>query len=281
MIKITPQEYQDFCKYVYDICGISLAPNQSYLIETRLSQLMKKLDCKSFSELLSRSKSDISRKTEQEIIDAITTNETYFFRDKAPFDLLQFKILPELIDQRTMASGRTKPIKIWSAACSFGQEVYSIAITIKELLGDDLSKYHFSILGTDISDEAIAKASYGLYNQFEVERGLPPNKLRLYFDRQDKGWRVKDDIRAMVSFRKQNLFASFAALGKFDIIFCRNVAIYFSQPDKVKLYEKIAAALAPDGYLLIGAQESLTGITKLFEPRRYLRSIYYQLSQAS
>ena len=280
MIKIAPPEYQTFCKYIYDICGISLAPNQAYLIETRLSQLMKKLDLKSFTELLSRSKADRSRKLEQEIIDAITTNETYFFRDKNPFDLLQFKILPDLIDQRTGPSGNVRPIKIWSAACSFGQEVYSIAIILKELLGDELySKYRFSILGTDISDEAVARASYGFYNQFEVERGLPPNKLRLYFDRHDKGWRIKDELRALVMFRKQNLFSSFAALGRFDIIFCRNVAIYFSPADKIKLYERIAAALAPDGYLLIGAQESLTGITNLFEPKRYLRSIYYQLVQ--
>ncbi|MEA1923711.1 MAG: CheR family methyltransferase, partial [Pseudomonadota bacterium] len=108
-------------------------------------------------------------------------------------------------------------------------------------------------------------------------RGLPPNKLRLYFDQVDKGWRIKDELRSMVSFRKLNLFQSFAAMGRFDIIFCRNVAIYFSQPDKVKLYEKIGGALAPDGYLLIGAQESLTGITNIFEPQRYMRSIFYGL----
>ena len=277
MIKITPQEYQTYCKYVYDICGITLAPNQAYLIETRLAQLIKKLNCSSFSELYSKSKADRLKKVEQEIIDAITTNETYFFRDKSPFDLLQFKILPDLIDKRSTRTGLPTTIKIWSAACSFGQEVYSIAITLKELIGNDIGNYRISIVGTDISDEAIARSSYGLYNQFEVERGLPPNKLRLYFDQVDKGWRVNDELRSMVSFRKQNLFQSFAALGRFDIILCRNVAIYFSLPDKVKLYEKIGGALASDGYLLIGAQESLTGITNNFEPKRYMRSIFYEL----
>ena len=276
MIKITPQEYQTFCKYVYDICGITLAPNQAYLIETRLAPLVKKLGCKSFGELHNKSKADRLKKLEQEIIDAITTNETYFFRDKSPFELLQHKILPDLIDKRSSRPGIPTTIKIWSAACSFGQEVYSIAITLKELLGKDISNYRISIVGTDISDDAISRSSYGLYNQFEVERGLPPNKLRLYFDQADKGWRIKDDLRAMVSFRKQNLFQPFTALGRFDIILCRNVAIYFSQPDKVKLYEKIAGALAQDGYLMIGAQESLTGITNIYEPQRYMRSIFYQ-----
>lgn len=277
MIKITPQEYQTYCKYVYDICGITLAPNQAYLIETRLAPLIKKLGCNNFSELYNKSKADHLKKLEQEIIDAITTNETYFFRDKSPFDLLQHKILPDLIDKRPARPGLPTTIKIWSAACSFGQEVYSIAITLKELLGNNISNYRISITGTDISDEAIARSSYGLYNQFEVERGLPPNKLRLYFDQADKGWRIKDELRSMVSFRKINLFQSFTALGRFDIIFCRNAAIYFSQPDKVKLYEKIGGALAADGYLLIGAQESLTGITNIFEPQRYMRSIFYQL----
>ena len=279
MIKITPKEYQTFCKYVYGICGITLAPNQSYLIETRLAPIMKRLECSSFNDFYNKSRADRLKKLEQEIIDAITTNETYFFRDKSPFDLLQHKILPDLIDRRSTRAGMPQTIKIWSAACSFGQEVYSIAITLKELLGSDISKYRISIVGTDISDDAVARSSYGLYNQFEVERGLPPHKLRLYFDQVDKGWRIKDELRAMVSFRKQNLFQSIAALGRFDIIFCRNVAIYFSQPDKVKLYEKLGSALAPDGYLLIGAQESLTGITSLFEPQRYLRSIFYQLQQ--
>ncbi len=277
MIKITPQEYQTYCKYIYDICGITLTPNQAYLIETRLAPLIKKLECSSFSELYNKSKADRLKKLEQEIIDAITTNETYFYRDKSPFELLQHKILPDLIDKRSTRPGLPTTIKIWSAACSFGQEVYTIAITLKELLGKDISKYRISIVGTDISDDAIARSSYGLYNQFEVERGLPPNKLRLYFDQVDKGWRIKDELRSMVSFRKLNLFQSFAALGRFDIIFCRNVAIYFSQPDKVKLYEKIGGALAPDGYLLIGAQESLTGITNIFEPQRYMRSIFYGL----
>ncbi len=276
MIKITPQEYQTYCKYVYDICGITLAANQAYLIETRLAPLIKKLDCKNFGELYNKSKADCLKKLEQEIIDAITTNETYFFRDKSPFELLQHKILPDLIDKRSTRPGVPTTIKIWSAACSFGQEIYSIAITLKELLGSDINNYRISVVGTDISDDAIARSSYGLYNQFEVERGLPPNKLRLYFDQVDKGWRIKDDLRAMVSFRKQNLFQSFTALGHFDIILCRNVAIYFSQPDKVKLYEKIGSALAPDGYLMIGAQESLTGITNLYEPQRYMRSIFYQ-----
>lgn len=276
MIKITPNEITTVSKYIYDISGIYLDKNKTYLFETRLNSIAEELDCKTYLELHNKAKTDPSKKIERKIIDAISTNETLFFRDKGPFELLKHKLLPEIIDARTSPTSSLKtPIKIWSAAASTGQELYSIAIVIKELL-PDLSKYTIKLLGTDISDNAIAQASYGKYNKFEIERGLPPGQLHKYFSSSGDSWKIKDDIRAMVNFRKMNLMQPFVGLGKYDIIFCRNVAIYFTLPDRKKLFNKIADSLADDGFLIIGSTESLTGVCPRFVPKRHLRSIFYQ-----
>jgi chemotaxis protein methyltransferase CheR len=276
MIKITPNELKIIAQYIYDISGIHLDASKTYLFETRLSNIAEENGCKSYQELYKKAKSDPRKTIERAIVDAISTNETLFFRDKGPFELLQHKILPELIDARTPKSPVLKTnIKIWSAAASTGQELYSIAITIKELL-PDLSKYSVKLLGTDISDSAISQASYGKYNKFEIERGLPRQQLQKYFTLFGDTWKIKDEIRAMVNFRKANLMQPFAAFGKFDIIFCRNVAIYFTLPDRKKLFNKIADSLVDDGYLIIGSTESLTGVCPRFVPKRHLRSIFYQ-----
>jgi len=277
MYKITPEEYTVFTKYILSISGIALETGKEYLIETRLGPIVDELKCSSFAELYHKSRTDRSKAIEKKIIDAISTNETYFFRDISPFDLLQHKILPDLIDRR-MKTNSTGPIKlrVWSAASSTGQEIYSIAIVLKELYLDP-KKYQIQLLGTDISNAAIAQASYGKYNKFEVSRGLNPQKLQRFFNPDGDQWRIRDEIRAMAVFKKINLMEPFLGLGKFDIIFCRNVAIYFTQEERKKLYEKIAGVLEPDGYLMIGSTESLTNDTKLFEPQKYLRAIFYQL----
>ena len=181
MLKITPEELSIITRYIHDISGIYLDASKKYLIETRLSQVAEELGCRSFKELYQKARSDSRKLIERKIIDAISTNETLFFRDAGPFQLLQHKILPDLLDRRIPKSKFTKPrIRIWSAACSTGQEVYSIAIVLKELLGDT-SKYNIKLLGTDISDTAIAQASRGRYNKFEIERGLARDKLQKYF----------------------------------------------------------------------------------------------------
>jgi len=276
MIKIAPNEIKSISQYIYDISGIHLDHNKTYLFETRLSSVAEENRCKSYTELHNKAKADRSKKIERQIVDAISTNETLFFRDKGPFELLQHKILPELIDARTPKSPALKTsIKIWSAAASTGQELYSIAIVLKELI-PNLSQYNIKLLGTDISDTAISQASYGKYNKFEIERGLPRNQLQKYFQPMGDFWKIKDEIRAMVNFRKMNLMMPFTALGKFDIIFCRNVAIYFTLPDRKKLFNKIADNLADDGFLVIGSTESLTGVCPRFVPKRHLRSIFYQ-----
>jgi len=276
--KITPDEVRIISRYIYDISKITLDQSKAYLIESRLSELLKAQNCSSFYELYQRAKADLTKSLEKKIIDKITTKETCFFRDNSPFELLQHKILPDLIDMRTAKSSKFFPIsiRIWSAACSTGQEVYSIAIVIKELL-PDLTKYNVKILGTDISDAAIARASYGVFNKFEIERGLAHDKLEKYFIPFKDKWKIKDELRAMVSFSKHNLMFPFTNIGKFDIIFCRNVGIYFSIEDRKKLFNKIADVLEQDSYLIIGATESLTNICSRFEPKRALKSGYYQL----
>lgn len=276
MSSITAEEFGLLAKYIHSICGVALDSTKTYLIETRLKSMMQQYVCASYMDLYNKVKADRSGNMEKEVVNAITTNETLFFRDASPFELFKHKILPDLIDARSKANpGRPVPIRIWSAACSTGQEVYSIAIALREALGN-LNNFQISILGTDISDEAVTRASYGKYNKFEIERGLPAQTLNRYFTLMGDGWKIKDEIRAMAVFKKFNLMKPFTGLGRFDVVFCRNVAIYFTPMDKKLVFEKIADVLEPDGSLVIGSTESLTGVTEAFEPRRYMRAIFYQ-----
>ena len=278
MTKVTADDLKIISQYILTISGIELDESKAYLIETRLGGLAKEYQCSSYRELCNKAKLDPSKTIENRIIDAISTNETLFFRDTGPFEVLQHKILPDLIDRRTESSSNFLPIpiRIWSAACSTGQEVYSIAIVLKELL-PDLSKYKILLTGTDISHAAVSRASFGKYNKFEIERGLSKQILQKYFIPNGGNWKICDEIRSLVAFGKRNILQPFIGLGKFDIVFCRNVAIYFNIEERKKLFEKIASILAPDGYLIIGSTESLTGISPMFESKRYLRTIYYQL----
>jgi chemotaxis protein methyltransferase CheR len=278
VIRITSEEIALLSKYIYAITGIDLDQKKAYLFESRLGPLAGEQGFSSYSALYYKAKTDPA--LERKIIDAITTKETSFFRDNGPFQLLQHKILPELIDRRTAKSSGLLPvpIRIWSAACSTGQEVFSIAMVLKELL-PDMTKYNIKLLGTDISDSAIAQASYGQYNQFEIERGLSRDNLLKYFNPNGGSWKIKDEIRAMASFRRLNLMLPFAGLGRFDIVFCRNVAIYFSLRERKRLFNKILDVIEQDGYLVIGSTESLAGVCSRFEPKRHLRSIFYQLKE--
>ncbi|WP_300464294.1 protein-glutamate O-methyltransferase CheR [Desulfobacula sp.] len=275
-IKVSPEEFKTFSTYILDISGIVLDPGKEYLVETRLNSLVHKFNCSSYSQLLQKAKTDIKKEIENDIIDAISTNETYFFRDKAPFELLQHKIFPDLIDKHNKKSPASKPvIRLWSAANSTGQEIYSIAMTLLEM-GITPDQYHIKLFGTDISDAAIAQASYGLYNNFEVTRGLDQNRLNRYFDKQENGYKIKDEVRAMVQFKKMNLINPWVGLDKFDIILCRNVMIYFSSHVRKRIYHNISKHLEPDGYLIIGSTESLVNDIDFFSPKRYLNSVFYQ-----
>ncbi|MGA2849354.1 MAG: protein-glutamate O-methyltransferase CheR [Terracidiphilus sp.] len=273
-IAITREEMPVWSRYIQEICGIHLDDSKGYLVETRLGGLLLEAGAASFSELFYKARADASSKLRGKIIEAITTNETSFFRDTSPFDLLRHKLIPELIDRRSGNSARI-PIRIWSAACSTGQEAYSTAIVLKELLGD-LARFDIRILGTDISNKVVAQASYGEYNRHDLERGLPPETLARHFMVSGDRWKVRDEIRAMATFRTMNLLEPFSFPNQFDIIFCRNVAIYFTEADKSQLFRNLAKYLAKDGALLIGSTESISGLCPELESKRYLRSVFYQ-----
>jgi chemotaxis protein methyltransferase CheR len=261
-------------RYIKEITGIHLDDSKGYLVETRLGNLLSETGAATFSELFYKVQSDSSSKLRGKIIEAITTNETSFFRDTSPFELLRNKLIPDLVDRRNRNGLRT-PIRIWSAACSTGQEAYSAAILLKEVLGD-LSRYDIRILGTDISNKVVAQASYGEYNRIEMERGLPPETLSRHFIISGDRWKVRDEIRAMATFRTMNLLEPFSFPSPFDIVFCRNVAIYFTEVDRSRLFRNLARCMAKDGCLIIGSTESISGLCPELEPKRYLRSVFYQ-----
>ena len=276
---ITPDELTLWSRYVQEICGIYLDKSKGYLLETRLRGLLLETSARNFQELYAKAKTDVTNALRRRVIDAITTNETSFFRDTAPFELLRHKIIPELIDRRRKAGLRSVTLRIWSAACSTGQEAYSTAIVLRELLGPQ-DGYDIRILGTDISDRAVAQASYGQFSRLELSRGLPTDKISKYFTALGDQWKVRDEIRALATFRTMNLLQPFAFPAPFDIVFCRNVAIYFTEPDKARLFRNIGKCLASDGCLIIGSTESLTGLCPEFEPQRYLNGVFYRLRRS-
>jgi chemotaxis protein methyltransferase CheR len=278
MPNINPEEYAVFQKLIREMTGIVLDETKTYLVETRLAGLLAELKLSSYSELYYQIRSDSGGALKRRVIDKITTQETSFFRDQAPFEMLKFKIIPDLIDarRRQFPSLAKVPIRIWSAACSTGQEIYSIGMALKEILGD-LSKFSIRILGTDISDSAVAKASYGVYSKFEMERGVSQDNLERHFSRVGADYKISDEIRSLATFRKLNLHEDFGALGRWDVVFCRNVAIYFGDEDRKSLFDRIGRSLERDGSLVIGSTESLLGVCPAFEAKRYLRSVFYQL----
>jgi chemotaxis protein methyltransferase CheR len=278
MGSVSPNELTIWSSFIHNICGIQLDSSKGYLIETRLGPLLRDTGSSNFIDLYQKAQADPTKRIKKQIIDAITTQETSFFRDTSPFELVKHKVLPDLIDKRSKIPGNKSPIpiRIWSAACSTGQEVYSIAIALKEVLLD-LNRYDVRILGTDISDKAVAHASYGHYSKLEMDRGMGMDKVAKYFTSEGQTWKIRDEIRAMATFKTMNLLEPFSLPGRFDIVLCRNVAIYFSEADKIRLFKSISRAMAPDGYLMIGSTESITGICPEFEANRYLRAVFYQL----
>ena len=208
--------------------------------------------CATFAELAYKTRAATDRTLKNQIIDAITTQETLFFRDGFPFDALRNKVIPDLIDRRAGAI-QPKRLRIWSAACSTGQEAYSIAITLCETI-PDVVLWDINILGSDISNAAVRQAIAGRFAKHEIQRGMKPDLLARYFREEPGGWKIKDELRAMVTFGHRNLLEPFADLGPFDVIFCRNVAIYFDAPTRRDLFLRLAARLTPDGSLFVGSR---------------------------
>lgn len=273
-MKVTPNDLTVVCNYVYELCGIYLDNTKGYLIESRLGDIATLAGCESYAELVQKSKYSGDRKLRNEIIDAITTNETLFFRDNSPFDALRHKVLPETIDS---ISGSLQPrrLRIWSAACSTGQEPYSIAMTLCDLI-PNIESWDISILGTDISDAALEQASRGRYAAHEIQRGLETENLTKHFTQDGDYWQVSDQLRSMISLKRINLLEPFTDFGPFEIIFCRNVAIYFTHEVRKSLFNRLSDRLTERGYLFVGSSESLNDMGPRFVPQQHCRAVYFQ-----
>jgi chemotaxis protein methyltransferase CheR len=271
-ITISDQEYKDFSRFLESQCGIVLGDSKQYLVRSRLSPLVNKFKLESLSDLLRNVVTGRNRDLRVAAVDAMTTNETLWFRDGYPFTVLADKLLPEIAE-------RKRPIKIWSAASSSGQEPYSMAMTIMETQQKKPGLIpNVSITATDISASMLDMCRSGIYDNLALGRGLSPERRRTFFeDAGDGRMKVKDNVKRFVNFRPQNLMESYALLGKFDIVFCRNVLIYFSPDMKAQVLNSIANSLNPGGYLLLGASESLTGLTDRFEMVRCNPGIIYKL----
>jgi chemotaxis protein methyltransferase CheR len=264
---VTPLDYEFLRKLLKERSGLDLSADKQYLVESRLIPLARKAGLGGIAELVQKIKGGSDSLT-SEVVEAMTTNETFFFRDKIPFDHLRQTVLPELVEAR--ASRRS--LRIWCAASSTGQEPYSIAMCVKEFAG--LTGWRVEIVATDLSPAVLEKSRAGIFSQFEVQRGLPIQMLVKYFTQIGELWQLNADIRAMVQHRQLNLLQDFSQLGTFDVIFCRNVLIYFDQDTKAVVFERLAKMLEPDGVLALGAAESVVGISDAFKPSAERRGLY-------
>jgi chemotaxis protein methyltransferase CheR len=271
-----PDDFEFLSRTVRERSGLQLTQDKSYLLESRLMPVARKYGAKSLDEFITAVRRQADEERLRAITDAMTTNETLFFRDTKPFEQFKRMVLPNLLQARATQ----RHVRIWCAASSSGQEPYSLAMVIKEE-GAKLAGWRFDITATDISQEMIDRARAGLYSQFEVQRGLPIQLLMKYFKQIEDRWQLADQIRSMVQYRLFNLLDEPRVLGNFDVVFCRNVLIYFDQPTKARVLERIAQLLPNDGVLYLGGAETVLGITNRFEPVPSERGIYRPVHAAA
>lgn len=269
---VSPESYLKFRQFLEKQCGIVLGENKQYLVRSRLASLLYKFKYNSADELINVVVRGHDRALLQSVIDAMTTNETLWFRDNYPFDLLVKELLPSL-------AKTNRNIKIWSAACSSGQEPYSIAMSILEFQRQrpGILRGGVDIVATDLSSEMLQKCELGVYDELSLARGLSPQRRQAFFQQHEMGrMQVKDEVRRMVTFKSFNLLSSYAALGRFDIVFCRNVLIYFSADVKQRILQQIAGQLQPQGVLFLGASESISSASEIYSMVKCQPGLYYQ-----
>jgi chemotaxis protein methyltransferase CheR len=266
---VTAEDFDFLRKLLRERSGLVLSAEKQYLAESRLLPVARKRGLASLTALVAGLKARPNCEMAVEVVEAMTTNETFFFRDKIPFENFRDLIVPALVTARA----REKRIRIWCAACSSGQEPDSLAMSLKEM-GPAIAGYRFEIIATDLSGEVLERAKEGLYSQFEVQRGLPIQQLVKHFDQVGDRWQISPAIRAMIQFRTLNLLNDFSPLGTFDIVFCRNVLIYFDQEIKVGVLNRIVKQVPDDGYLALGAAETVVGLTDAFKPVPDRRGLY-------
>jgi chemotaxis protein methyltransferase CheR len=266
---VTPQDFDYLRQLLRQRSGLVLSAEKQYLAESRLLPVARKHGLSSLAELVGKLKAAATAPLSVEVVEAMTTNESFFFRDKVPFEHFRLIILPALLAARA----REKRIRIWCTACATGQEPYSLAMSLKSI-GPALAGWRVEIVATDLSREVLAKAEAGIYNQFEVQRGLPIQSLVNFFSQVGEAWQIAQEIRAMVKFQPLNLLNDFSALGTFDLVFCRNVLIYFDQDTKIGVLNRIARQMPSDSFLILGAAETVVGLTDAFKPMADKRGLY-------
>ena len=262
------QDFEFLAGLLKEKSGLMLTPDKVYLLESRLTPLARKRGLDTLDALVMKLRTSRDEGLTKDVTEAMTTNESFFCRDNTPFDIFKNHVLPAMEKARP-----TKRLRIWCAAASTGQETYSLAILLKENWAK-WQNWNIEIVGTDICTQVLEKAKAGAYSQFEVQRGLPIQMLIKYFKQEGDVWRINDDIRSMVKYRPFNLLDSFSLLGSFDVIYCRNVLIYFDQPTKKEVLERMSNTLAKDGTLFLGAAETVLGITDKLRPVRGQRGMY-------
>ena len=262
-------DYDHFCRLAQTRSGLVLDNGKTYLVQSRLEPVARAHGYSGAPALLAALRAGAPESLIGACVDAMATHESLFFRDSSPFDQLADLILPELARARPAG----QPLRVWSAACSSGQEPYSIAMLMQEQAAM-LAGRRVEILATDMSEAILTKARRGLYSDFEVQRGLSPARRDRWMMRRDGGWEVAPALKAMVSFRRHNLLDGMTGLGPFDIVFCRNVLIYFDQAGKRRVLEQIAGATATDGVLFLGSAETVIGLTDAFALQAGARGVY-------
>ncbi len=267
-----PDDFEFVSRLIKSKSGLVLSQDKTYLLESRLMPIARKRGLKDLTELIGTLRGG-DRNLVEEVVDAMTTNESFFFRDTKPFDQFRHVVLPHMIKARASK----KHLRIWCAAASSGQEPYSLAMILDEFKSQ-LAGWRIDIIGTDISREILTKARAGLYSQFEVQRGLPISLLVKYFQKKEDQWQISADLRSRVQYKEFNLLDDFRPLGQFDVVYCRNVLIYFDQPTKSDVLSRISALMPDDGFLFLGGAETVLGISDKFKPLARQRGIY-QLSR--
>lgn len=270
---ISSRDYDSFRTFLEDACGIVLGENKHYLVASRLNRLLKELELESVGELINAMQKQPRSGIRERIIDAMTTNETFWFRDNHPYALLKDLIFPEI------AKKRQSQVRIWSAACSSGQEPYSISMIVQEYMQSRPGSLvnNLEIVGTDISPTMLALCRDAKYDALALSRGLSPERKQRFFTKVGDLWEVKEEVRKRVRFTEINLMNSYSPLGKFDVVFCRNVLIYFSADLKRDILRRISQTLAPGGYLFLGSTETLASYSDEFDTVRHEGGIVYQL----
>lgn len=284
-MELTDSDFNNLRDYIQGIIGLSISDDKRYLITQRLEPIVQACKCKSYAELYFKLKEKVDPELNDRMIAAITTNETSFFRDNHPFESFREKILPIIFERirerkKKLYARRGPKVNFWCAAASTGQEPYSLSMIILDAVGNnrvpDIAPEDFSIIASDISSQVLSKAISGRFEQMEITRGVPENYRERFFVRDGNNWIVSEEVQKLIEFRRVNLIEPFLYLGSFDIIFCRNVLIYFDINTRISILDQFHQLLNHDGFLILGASENIFGVSDKFESNHFGRTIIYK-----